>query len=602
MCGIFGIIDHEQSREALSLIVEAALGSMLNRGPDGQGVWGCGGQAHGMRRLAIVDIEGGAQPFFSAAGQVVVFQNGEIYNFSSLKKELNSLGYRFCSNCDTEVLAHGYAEWGMAGLLNRLDGMFAIAIYDQRIQRLLLARDRYGEKPLYWTQDGQKFAYSSTMLPLAALPWVAAGFSTWGLHRYLCLGFTPGDQTLCRGIKRLLPGCWMEISGDTGEVAIQKYHEFSPAAPHERDWSPESLEDELVQAVKSRLIADVPVGLFLSGGIDSSLLAYFAAREHRGINTFSIGFADAAYDESVHAKAVARHIGSLHHHFLFDESAFFGFLPQVAAALDDPVGDQACLPLFLLSTETRKFVTVALSGEGADEIFGGYFYYKAALAGGQPASCSLMHGCNSATPAGFPHMMNADVAATWLELPLEEDSIFEHELAAWLACCPDRLRRAKLCDIRTWLTDDLLIKLDRMGMAASIEGRAPYLAVGLEHWLNLTPSDSIGNDMPKYPLRLLAEKYLPRSVWDRPKQGFILPMRQWLRTWFQHHGVKTFFIEYSIEGLHGPSVAKWIGARLEDSAPGWERLMFSLLMLHVWNRQFQQQMKALNQQYISAGI
>jgi asparagine synthase (glutamine-hydrolysing) len=434
-------------------------------------------------------------------------------------------------------------------------------------------------------------------LPLAALPWVNAGYSARSLHRYLCLGFTPGDRTLCQGIGRLLPGTWMEVDACSGETSIRRYHEFRPAAPEERDWSRERLEEELGRAVESRLIADVPVGLFLSGGMDSSLLAYFAARAHSGINTFSIGFEDAAHDESVHARTVADHIGSAHHHFLFDEKDFLDIFPKVAAALDDPIGDQACLPLFLLSFETRKFVTVALSGEGADELFGGYSYYREALAGGDTQRRLLIRDGAAATPAGFPYMMRAAQAATWLELPLEEDGAFERELGTWLARCPDPLRMARLCDVRTWLADDLLVKLDRMGMAASVEGRAPYLAAGLEHWLNLPPSDCIRREKSKYPLRLLAEKHLPRATWDRPKQGFILPMRQWLRTWFQRYGGMDFFKEHGIEGLRAPLAAEWTRARLEDPAPGWERPLFSLLLLHVWNRQFQIQALALAQKY-----
>ncbi len=597
MCGIFGIIDHDQNRETLSRVVAAALESMFTRGPDGQGKWECDGQAHGMRRLAILDIEGGQQPFFAADGQVVVFQNGEIYNFRDLKRVLTDAGQCFRSECDTEVLALGYAQWGMRGLLDRLDGMFAIAVCDQRLRRLFLARDRYGEKPLYWTQSGRRFAYASTMLPLAALPWTAVDYDGWGLHRYLCLGLTPGDRTLCRGINRLLPGCWMEVAADTGETEIKRYHDFSPDAPLEYDWSLEQLEDELYKAVKSRLIADVPVGVFLSGGIDSSLLAYFAARDHSGINTFSIGFEDTAYDESIHAKTVAHHVGSTHHHFLFDERAFLDTLPRVAAALDDPIGDQACLPLFLLSTETSKFVSVALSGEGADEIFGGYFYYASTLGGEMPECHALIGGRYGATPSGFPHLIPADMAAEWLEYPPPKNSTFECELGSWLGRCPDRLRMAKLCDIRTWLADDLLVKLDRMGMAASIEGRAPYLAAGLEHWRNLPISDSILENIPKYPLRLLAEKYLPRCVWDRPKQGFILPMRQWLRTWFQHYGKTTFFKEHRIQGLRTSRVEEWAWNHLEDATPGWERPLFSLLLLYVWNRQFQSQTSDLARKY-----
>lgn len=598
MCGIFGIHDHSLKDKTLSHIVKTALNSMIHRGPDGQGTWGCKGLSYGMRRLAIHDIDGGQQPFFSLSGQVVAFQNGEIYNFRALKQELTFLGHHFKSECDTEVLAHGYVQWGMPELLRRIDGMFALAIYDQRTKRLFLARDRYGEKPLYWAHDGQRFAYSSTMTPLAALPWVDNNYGTWGLHRYLCLGFTPGDQTICKGIKRLLPGCWLEVKSEIGEISINRYHGFTQSSPDLANWDIKQLEYDLSNAVSSRLSADVPVGLFLSGGIDSSLLAHFAASIHNGLDTFSIGFTDAAYDESFYAKKVAEHVGSRHHHFIFDEGAFCDLLPKVASALDDPIGDQACLPLYLLSCETRKFATVVLSGEGADELFGGYSYYESKLAESTPQNCSLIYGKSSSTPSGFPHIISADLAAKWLQYSSQEELAFEHELGAQLGCSSNCLRMAKLCDICTWLPDDLLIKLDRIGMAASLEGRAPYLAAGLEHWTNLLPADSIRKNMPKYPLRLLAEKYLPNEVWNRPKQGFILPMREWLRTWFQLHGIKSFFNEKcNIEELESSQIINWSDSCLNDAKSGWERSLFSLVMLHEWHFQFHRQLTTIRRAY-----
>lgn len=591
MCGIFGYIDPHLSRQHLEHVVAVSLESIRHRGPDGDGTFVESPVAMGMRRLSILDIEKGFQPFFSDQDSVVAFQNGEIYNFKDLKNELEQSGFSFSSNCDTEVIAHGYVHWGISGLLRRLDGMFALAVLDKRKRKLFLARDRYGEKPLFIASSSERFAYSSSLLPLAALPWVDASFAGSSLLRYLCLGFVPGEATICKGVKRIPPGCVMAVDIATGASDLGSYTAFPCAEPVRESYDADALDEALFRAVRTRLLADVPVGLFLSGGIDSSLIAHYAATAQPGIQTFSIGFNDAAHDESAHAAMVAAKAGTRHHHFLFEKDDFLTLLPDVAGNMDEPIGDQACLPLLLLSRQARKHVTVVLAGEGGDELFGGYSYYSQWMDATPTPPAPLLEHPQSVTASGFPFMLSLMDGESWLEDPDSKELPYEKELRRQLALCPDMLRRARLCDIMTWLPDDLLVKLDRMTMAASLEGRAPYLAPDLIPYLTLKPELCIRGNESKLPLRALAKRHLPRETWDRPKQGFILPMRSWLQGWFASHGGGSVYcMAHPVPGLKNGRIAQWINAMLTDPQQnGWERPMFSVLMLYEWARHFSEQ-------------
>src|SRR6266481_9900096 len=369
MCGIVGLIDTIAGNVSPRLVA-TMRDVMITRGPDGDGQYLDGAVGMAMRRLSIIDIEHGQQPFSSREGQVVTFQNGEIYNYRKLKKQLEDRGYQFISDCDTEVLAHGFAEWGISELLHQLDGMYAIAILDRGARELHLARDRFGEKPLFYSCSKGRFAYSSNLLALAALDWVSEEIDPQSLNRYLALHYVPGDATIFKAIKRVLPGERLVVSVDDPRPHRHRY--YQPGLEENPEFSDDDLAARIESAVQSRLIADVPVGIFLSGGLDSSVLAAVAARKHPGIATFSMGFTSPGHDESRYARLVADQIGSDHHHFIFDEESFRSLLPQVSSALDEPVGDQAMLPLYWLCREARRHVKVALSGEGADEVFAGY--------------------------------------------------------------------------------------------------------------------------------------------------------------------------------------------------------------------------------------
>jgi asparagine synthase (glutamine-hydrolysing) len=599
MCGIAGLIDTVEGRIAPQLL-ESMRDVMVARGPDGVGNYFDGPVGMAMRRLSVIDIEGGWQPFFSRGDEVVAFQNGEIYNYRELKRQLEQFDYEFISQSDTEVLANGYAKWGVEELLRRVDGMYAIAILDRRERALHLARDRFGEKPLFYTHTKGRFAYSSNLLALAALDWVSDEIDPDSLDRYLALHYVPGDATFFKTIKRVLPGERLVVSID--DPRPRRYRYYTPSIERIDESSDGDLASLIEEAVESRLVADVPVGVFLSGGLDSSLLAAVAARKHPGIATFSMGFASPDHDESRYAQMVADRIGSDHHHFIFDEESFRSLLPQVAAALDEPVGDQAMLPLYWLCREARRHVTVALSGEGADEVFAGYSYYN-----NQPAPSGwrsrltsafgkvtptrewqqrLIRNLEPVTPSGFPLLTDIATRERLTGSNGSEVDEWEQTLFAWLNRSRDDLQRASATDIATWLPDDLLVKFDRMSMAHSLEGRAPYLDPKIvKLGLRLPPSQKIDALSSKIALRRVAQRWLPKEILVRPKQGFVLPMAKWLMQWFKaQDSVESYFCERAIPGLDMVEVARLTEEDL--SAGVRERLLFALVLLVEWYQSF----------------
>jgi len=598
MCGIAGIIDHHADAP-LRAQLDGMLGWMLKRGPDGSGEYIDGALAMGMRRLAVIDLSGGWQPLYAADGQVVVFQNGEIYNYRALRAELQRAGFVFRTESDTEVHAHGYVAWGFDGLLQRLDGMYALMIFDRRSGELHLARDRFGEKPLFYAAAQGRFAWGSNLLAIAALPWVDIGTDARALDDYLATHYVAGPRTFFRGVQRLLPGHRLSVRVADPVPAITRY--YRPRLDESGSVSDAELADALEYAVRSRLVADVPVGVFLSGGLDSSLITAIAARAQPGIMTFSMGFDSSAHDEAEHAQRVANHCGTRHHRFRFDANSFETLLPQVAAELDEPLGDQAALPLYWLTREARRHVTVALSGEGADELFAGYGYYRQFLGSGgllqrwgdrlrgkQPTRAPdlrrFTHNPTPVTPSGFPLLTDpAGRERLTGRAPADDDS-WEHDLISWLDSAGDAHKRAMAADIGTWLPDDLLVKFDRMGMANSLEGRAPYLTPrlaglalrGADPYMRMSLTDS------KRALRRVARRWLPQDILERPKQGFVLPMRQWLKQWFDaHHGAREYF---DARPLPDVDPAELVDVVERDLAEGLqrERLLFALVMLAEW--------------------
>ena len=598
MCGIAGIIDHHADAP-LRAQLAGMLGWMLKRGPDGEGEFIDGALAMGMRRLAVIDLDTGWQPLYAADGRVVVFQNGEIYNYRELRAELQRLGYPLTTSSDTEALAHGYVAWGIDGLLSRVDGMYAFAILDRRSGELHLARDRFGEKPLFYAAAEGRFAWASNLLAVASLPWVDTDGDAQALDDYLAAHYVAGPRTLYRGVRRLLPGHRLTLRVAEPRPLTERY--YRPRLDAAGRVADDELADALEAAVRSRLVADVPVGVFLSGGLDSSRITALAARAQPGIMTFSMGFDSAEHDEASHAQRVAEYCGTRHHRFRFDADSFETLLPQVAAELDEPLGDQAALPLFWLTREARKHVTVALSGEGADELFAGYGYYRQFLGSGgllqrwsdrlrgrtptrAPDLRRFTYNPTPVTPSGFPLLTDPAGRERLTGHAAPPEDSWERDLMAWLDSAGDAHKRAMAADLGTWLPDDLLVKFDRMGMANSLEGRAPYLTPriaelalrGGDPYARMSLTDS------KRALRRVAARWLPRDILERPKQGFVLPMRRWLARWFETRGgARAYFEARPLPAIDTAAAVELVDA---DIAAGLqrERLLFALVMLAEW--------------------
>jgi asparagine synthase (glutamine-hydrolysing) len=463
--------------------------------------------------------------------------------------------------------------------------MYALAILDRAARELHLARDRFGEKPLFYAHAPGRFAYASDLVALAALPWVDLTVDATALDRYLALHYVPGEGTIFKGIRRVLPGHRLRVALDEPHPRAFRYHrlELGPARPV----ADEELAALVEHAVRSRLVADVPVGVFLSGGLDSSVVAAIAARHRPGIATFSMGFRAPDYDESPFARQVAAAVGSRHHHFVFDEHRFRELLPQVARALDEPVGDQALLPLYWLCREARQHVTVALAGEGADEVFAGYSYYREAL-GGKPldAARRLMRNRTPVTPSGFPLLSDAPERARLCGGAPTEGDAWESDLLAWLDGAGDGLQRATAADLCTWLPDDLLVKADRVLMAFGLEGRVPFLDHRVvEFGLGLSDGLKVGGRQGKLFLKRWAERRLPREHLWRRKRGFYVPVRQWLRGEF-------------LDGLAAhlpahPVIRRWFRSdavaelvREQQQGGNTARAIWGLMQLAIWHRIF----------------
>lgn len=600
MCGIAGFIH----REAGAQLLNKQLELIFNRGPDGEGRFEFENLHLGMRRLSIIDLKGGWQPLRSRAGRVIAFQNGEIYNYKDLRYKLQTRGYTFSTQSDTEVLAHGFDAWGMDGLLQRLDGMYAICIADMDTRTLHLARDRFGEKPLYFAHQDSAFVYGSSLKSIAIVPWINLKVNHWAVERYLACHFVAGSQTVFEGINKLLPGERLEIDFDA--VKPPRLHRYyRPALRQTHAASISELECLLEEAVESRLVADVPMGIFLSGGIDSSLIAAFAARRHPEVEAFCMSFDDNEADESIHARAVADHFGLKLNMYRFDATSFMTRLPQVCSALDEPIGDQAILPLHWLSQMAAEKVKVVLSGEGADEVFGGYSYYAnqaievshsfrtahEAAYNEDGMATGLLVEPTGETQAGFPLLTYRHERDAVVSLSNGQPDAFETDLVRWLSTARDPLQRKGAADLASWLPDDLLIKADRMTMAASIEGRAPFLSPKVvERGLMLPQSQKYVGNQSKVLLRELSRKLLPSSVVDRKKHGFVLPMAKWVADWFSENGGFEHYIKRS-EGLGLNQTAL---TTLYFSSPGRsrERLWFALIVLCEWWQSFEREMRA----------
>ncbi|MGE5517544.1 MAG: asparagine synthase (glutamine-hydrolyzing) [Bacteroidota bacterium] len=571
MCGIAGWIDREAAPIGPG-VIEAMTNAIAHRGPDGAGRWdgGAGGGrwrlSLGHRRLAIIDIEGGAQPMVAPGGRAVLVFNGEIYNFVELRTELEAAGHRFHTSSDTEVLLAAYLQWG-ADCVQRLRGMFAFALWDAARERLFLARDRFGKKPLYLWQDGDgALVFGSEIKALLAHPRVPAELDRASVAEYLAWRYVPGPHTLFAGIRKLPPGSW--AMWEHGRLTEASY--WSPPDAGDRPIKAMPADpvaeftDLLDECVRIRMVSDVPYGAFLSGGLDSSaVVALMSRHSPLPVNTFSVGYAEANYSELKYARQVADQFHTNHHELVIAADDVIADLPRLTSFRDAPVAEPADVPVHRLSRAARDTVKMVLTGEGSDELLGGYPKHRAEalVAAYHRAVPVVLHRLvveplANTLPYGFRRVKTVVTALSLRDprqrLPAWFAALAPAEASKLLALeVPERtldprpfrvakrqspLRRALTFDQVSWLPDNLLERGDRMTMAASIEARMPFMDHELANYLARLPDTCRVRGLTgKWLLRQAMAPVLPTAVLHRPKVGFRVPVNLWfqgrLRDW-----------------------------------------------------------------------
>lgn len=628
MCGICGQLLSERGSPADQALLQRMNDTLAHRGPDSAGMYVQGRIGLAMRRLAIIDRAGGDQPVANEDGSILLVFNGEIYNFRELRAELLAYGHRFATGSDTEVIVHAYEQWGDAAL-ERLQGMFALALWDAPRERLLLARDRMGEKPLFWHHSPAGLAWASEAKALLALPWVTREVDTLALHHYLSLQYTPDPLTIYRGIRQL-PAAHKLVVERGGAPQIERWWQLA----FEPKWQLSEAEvlaqarDLLGKVVERQLVAEVPLGAFLSGGIDSSIIvALMAERLSEPVKTFSIGFDERHFSEAPFARMVAERYATDHHEFIFRPSDLAALVEGVIAATDAPFADPAALPLYELARQTRRHVTVALSGDGGDETLAGYRRY---------ALDQLLRPY-SALPAWVTQQAVPAVAA-WLPEPawIPEDrnpitglkrlgqfSATSHKasIARWgsyfghadklglysddmrrafanantadvLAAAFDQARAETLldrtlhADHATYLAGDLLPKTDRMTMAHSVEARAPFLDAAWVEWTARLPQRYKMRGMQtKWLLKAAFGEKLPPAIAARGKQGFGVPVGQWLRHELRGWARERLIGNRALAAWFRPAAIEQLLAEHDSGRVNHGKRLWALLMVAVWQNQ-----------------
>ena len=561
MCGICGVAggDPALGRE----LVQRMCAAMVHRGPDDEGSIQLDGVSLGMRRLSIIDLAGGHQPMHNEDSTVWVVQNGEIFNHLALRTELVAAGHVFATQSDTEVLVHGYEQWSEE-LVQRLNGQFAFALLDRRNARLLLARDRTGIKPLHYAVEGDRLVFASELKALLRDPSLRKGIDPVALDEYLAYEFVPSPRSIVRGISKLRPGHTLTWSLAERRPVIKRY--WAPVLNDDGDQSRvRSLEDEgaellsvLRESVRKELISDVPLGVFLSGGIDSSAVAAMMTQLGGDVKSFSVGFAERSFDEASHARTVARHLGTDHHELTLEPRMLLDLVARLPQLLDEPMGDASIIPTYLLSAFTRQHVKVALGGDGGDELFAGYPTLQAHRLADYylRAPARLRHGVVEPVVRRLPvsrSNLSFDFRAkrfvSGAAYPVAErhqrwmGSFAPEERVAVLAAdvrrevaepddygTLDPLNQVLMLDMRLYLENDILVKLDRASMMASLEGRVPLLNNDFVAYATALPLDlKLRGLTSKFLLKRALRGLLPDSILSRRKKGFGIPVAEWFR-------------------------------------------------------------------------
>ncbi|MBN1146710.1 MAG: asparagine synthase (glutamine-hydrolyzing) [Anaerolineales bacterium] len=628
MCGICGVYASGSGDQVSRPLLERMNTTLHHRGPDSQGVYIDGNFGMAMRRLSIIDVAGGDQPIANEDGSVVVVYNGEIYNFGELRGQLQKLGHRFATRSDTEVIVHAYEQWGDEALL-RFNGMFAFSLWDRGKQRLLLARDRMGKKPLYWHFSPRGLLWASEIKALLAAPWVERKIDNLALHHYLTLQYVPDPLTIFAGLYQVPAAHKLVVEAGAGpQVSPWWQLAFEPKWELSDVEAVEQARTILSAAVKRRLISEVPLGAFLSGGIDSSIVVALMAENSTGpVKTFSIGFEEAQYSEARFACQVAERYQTDHHEFIFRPADLVALIEAVIAAFDQPFADPAALPLYELAIQTRRYVTVALSGDGGDETLAGYQRYVLdgllspytrlpawftqrlvpALVGVLPEPGWAPEDRNPLTGlkrlGQFSAVTQKASLVRWgsyfnhqQKLALYSADLYNElkdtDTADWIAAAYDRATASSLLDRTlhadhvTYLSGDLLPKTDRVTMAHSLEARAPLLDAEWVEWSARLPRrHKVRGFQTKWLLRKAFADKLPGAILARGKQGFSIPIGPWLqnqlRSWaYEHLGENSALVEYFRPSEIQRLFEEHQAGKANHGKKLWALLMFALWMDH----------------------
>jgi len=645
MCGIAGFWRGSAYKNTNWLEETASnmVNTLIQRGPDDSGTWVDSevGLAFGHRRLSIIDVsDAGHQPMISEDGRYVITYNGEIYNFRELRRQLEKLGYQFRTRSDTEVMLVSFMEWGVNSSLDRFNGMFAFALWDRKNRYLWLARDRIGEKPLYYGMQNGTFFFSSELKAICAHPEFIPRIDRDALVSYMRLSYIPAPHSIYKGVKKLLPGHLLCLKSPVSEVDIPKsYWSLEDAyqiGMRERfqgseDEAADELELKLKKTVKSRMVSDVPLGAFLSGGIDSStVVALMQSQIDLPVNTFTIGFQEQEFNEAVHAKKVAEYLGTNHTEMYLSPQEAMDVIPSLTAMYDEPFADSSQIPTHLISQLARQHVTVALSGDGGDELFAGYNRYIQAekhwrfisaipIRYRKLFSTSMMSirgdsidklykrfefllpmGLRISLPAekyqkaahvfsmsGINEVYKRLVSIIYrperyLCLGTEPISLLD-DLALWNNNT-DFISDMQKLDLLTYLPDDLLAKVDRASMAVSLETRVPFLDHNIVEFVMSLPMEfKLKNNKGKHLLRKVLYKYVPKEIMERPKMGFTIPIGEWLRGPLKDWA--TDLIEPSRlknDGYFDPNPVHQLWNGHLDGHTNWGHQLWNVLMLQSW--------------------
>lgn len=558
MCGFVGFIDENDQTYDHRAAIIAMADAIAHRGPDSEGYFNDGRTALGFRRLAIIDLAGANQPLYNENRSLVLVFNGEIYNYRELRRQLIAAGHAFSTQGDAEVVLHGFEQWG-EGVLDRLRGMFAFALYDTATGELFCARDTFGIKPLYYAVEGGRILFGSEIKGLLAHPHARRSLNERRLAHWLCMEYLPDEETLFEGVRKLPAGHWLRWRNGRAERGRWFVPRFAPDAGRSLEESAEAIEAALRESVAAHAIADVDVGCFLSAGVDSSLVAREAARIMEA-RAFTIGWGEGRFSELEAAATFARATGLPNEGRILGAEQFFASVPAVQYAMDEPLPNPSAVPLYHLCAMAAESVKVVLSGEVADELFGGYPYYQECLAFAPymtvpaPARRALAaaarrlpegtHGRRFLMRGAHPlpeRYIRLEYNFPWAEAL----DLLAPELGARCAAAPtpwelaaplfaeieaDEITAMQTADILTWMQQDILLKADKMSMASSLELRVPFLDREVFALASTLPvSQRVGRRETKIALRAAAARTLPQATAAMPKQGFVTPLAQWLR-------------------------------------------------------------------------